>query len=152
MTVEKRTHFDKSAEKVIGLVDFGGCEDEKDRDKLGDHVLVVMFQPFKGKYVQALGAFLSAGPVTSQKLHKIIIESTALLEKSRYLVDCVSIDTATWNRTMWDLFGINAENPCCEHPVDPSRRLRFTCDFPHLIKSLWVRILDKKYLNVSEKK
>lgn len=117
-------------------MDLGGFEDNSDKDKLSDHVLVVMFQPFKGKYVQALGAFLSAGAVTSQKMHKIIIEATALLERAGYFVDCVSTDAATWNRSMWDLFGINAENPSCEHPLDSQRRLRFTSDFPHLIKSL----------------
>ena len=116
---------------------------------MGDHVLVVMYQPFRGKYVRALDAFLSAGAVNSQKVHKIILEATGLLEKAGYCVDGVSTDGATWNRSMWDLFGINADSPSCEHPVDPKRELRFFSDFPHLIKSLWTRILDKKTLNVS---
>ena len=111
---------------------------------MGDHVLVVMYQPFRGKYVQALGAFLSAGAVNSQKVHKIILEATGLLEKAGYCVDGVSTDGATWNRSMWDLFGINADSPSCEHPVDPKRELRFFSDFPHLIKSLWTRVLDKR--------
>ncbi|KAK3926592.1 Transposable element P transposase [Frankliniella fusca] len=150
IALEARTYFDKNTCKVHGLVDLGGFEEESDKDKRGDHALVVMFQPFKGKWVQALGAFLSCGAVNSGKLHKIILEAICLLEKSGYFVDCVVTDAATWNRSMWDLFGINHQSPACEHPLDPERELRFVSDFPHLIKSLWTRILDRKELKLPE--
>lgn len=122
-------------------MDLGGFEDEGDKDKRGNHALVVMFQPFKGKWVQALGAFLSCGAVKSDKLHKIILEAIALTENSGFFVDCVVTDAATWNRSMWDLFGINSQTPACEHPLDETRELRFASDFPHLVKSLWTRVL-----------
>ncbi|KAK3929571.1 DNA transposase, partial [Frankliniella fusca] len=142
MSLEARTYFDKNTCMAHGLVDLGGFEDEGDRDRRGDHALVVMFQPFKGKWVQALGAFLSCGPVKSEKLHKT--------EKSGFFVDCIVTDAATWNRSMWDLFGINSQSPACEHPLDESRELRFASDFPHLVKSLWTRVLEKKTLKVAK--
>lgn len=143
IALESRTWYDPNSMTVNGLVNIEG------QDKRGDHALVIMYQPFKGKWYQALGAFLSAGAVKSDKLHKLIIEATALVEKSDFLVDGVVTDAATWNRTMWDLFGVNVENPACEHPIDPARELRFFSDFPHLVKSLWTRMLDKKELNAS---
>lgn len=149
MALESRTWFEKHSLEVHGLVDIGGLEDSTEKDKRGNHALVIMFQPFKGQWYQALGAFLSAGAVKSDKLHKLILEATALIEKSGFFVDGVVTDAATWNRTMWDLFGVNVESPSCEHPIDPKRDLRFFSDFPHLIKSLWTRVLEKKKLNVS---
>jgi hypothetical protein len=149
IALEAKTYFDKNTCKVHGLVDLGGFEDEIDAVQRGNHALVIMFQPFRGKTIQAIGAFLSHGAVKSGKLHKIIIEGTTLLEKSGYFVDCVVTDAATWNRSMWDIFGINKDNPSCDHPLDPERQLRFASDFPHLIKNLWCRVLSKKVLNVS---
>jgi len=37
---------------------------------------------------------------------------------------------------MWDLFGVTEENVSVEHIVDPTRRLWFFSNFPHLIKCL----------------
>lgn len=149
MALESRTWFEKHSVEVHGLVDLDGLEDSTKDPARGDHALVIMFQPFKGKWYQALGAFLSAGALKSDKLHKLVLEATALVEKSGFLVDGVATDAATWNRTMWDLFGVNVETPSCEHPIDPSRELRFFSDFPHLVKSLWTRVLEKKTLNVN---
>ncbi|KAK3916667.1 DNA transposase [Frankliniella fusca] len=150
IALESRTYFDSNTCKVHGLVDLGGFEEESDKDKRGHHALVVMFQPFKGQWVQSLGAFLSCGAVESDKLHKIILEAVALTENAGFYVDCIVTDAATWNRSMWDLFGINQHSPACEHSVDSARQLRFASDFPHLIKSLWTRILDKKQLKLPE--
>ena len=37
-------------------------------------------------------------------------------------------------------FGVDLENPSCEHIHDPSRELYFFSDFPHSIKNLknWI--------------
>ncbi|KAK3909961.1 Transposable element P transposase [Frankliniella fusca] len=150
IALESRTFFDSNTCQVHGLVDLGGFEGEADRDKRGDHALVVVFQPFKGQWVQCLGAFLRCRAVKSDKLHKIIIEAIGLTENSGFFVDCIFTDAATWNRSMWDLLGINQLSPSCEHPVDSSRELRFASDFPHLMKSLWTRMLDKKELKLPE--
>lgn len=95
-----------------------------------------MFQPFKGKWVQALGCFLSKGSATGTVLHHIMMEAIILAERAGLKVDGIANDGASWNRTMWDLFGVNENCVSVEHIVDPERRLWFFSDFPHLIKCL----------------
>ncbi|KAK3919871.1 Transposable element P transposase [Frankliniella fusca] len=112
-------------------------QNQHKRDKtLGDHALVITFQPFIGKWVQTIACFLSKGNANSDELTKLILEATILLEKSNLLVDGVITDGASWNRSMWIKFGINEDNPSAEHPCDPTRRLWFLSDFPHLLKCM----------------
>lgn len=94
-----------------------------------------MYQPFRGKWVQALAIFLSKGCASSTVLHKIVMECVILLEKSGFHVDIIATDGATWNRSMWTKFGISSENVSCEHMYDSSSSLWFLSDFPHLIKN-----------------
>ncbi|KAE8748887.1 hypothetical protein FOCC_FOCC004481 [Frankliniella occidentalis] len=152
MSLESRTGFDKNKWELHGFVQLGGFESEEDKLKRGDHALVILFQPFRGRWVQAVGAFLSAGAVKSGTLHKLILEAVALLERSGFYVDAVTTDGATWNRSMWDLFGVDMNTSSCEHPVDAHRLLRFASDFPHLVKNIWTRVLQKQELNLPEGK
>jgi len=134
--------------KVNGLVDLGKHTPEKLKNKPGHHALVLMFQPFQGQWVQVIGAFLSAGAVPGEVLHKILLEGILLLENAGFFVDCVPTDGATWNRSMWDSFGVSKERNSCEHPVDTQRNLYMASDFSHLMKNLWVRLVNNKVLNV----
>ncbi|KYN26683.1 hypothetical protein ALC57_03946, partial [Trachymyrmex cornetzi] len=106
------------------------------KGKKGDHALVMMFQPFQGKWVQSLACFLSKGCASATVLHQLIVECIILVEQAGLHVDVITTDGATWNRSMWVKFGITEENVSCEHIVDPSRRLWFISDFPHLVKCL----------------
>ncbi|OXU16948.1 hypothetical protein TSAR_015910 [Trichomalopsis sarcophagae] len=107
--------------------------DERD---MRDHALVVMFQPFKGKWVQTLGYFLSKGSANGTVLYQIMMEAIILAEQAGLKVDAIANDGTSWNRSLWDLFGVNEQNVSIEHIVDPQRRLWFFSDFPHLIKCL----------------
>lgn len=51
-------------------------------------------------------------------------------------VDAVVSDGASWNRSMWNIFGVTEECVSIQHIVDTERRLWFISDFPHLIKCL----------------
>ncbi len=149
MSLDKAVKFKKDGFKVVGLVDLGNFTPEADKTKIGDHALVVMFQPFQGQWIQAVGAFLSAGSVKGEVLEKIVLEAILLLENHGFFVDCVNTDGASWNRTMWNLFGISKDNNSCQHPCNATRKLYFSSDFPHLVKNLWTRIVSKKELDVS---
>ncbi|KAH7938027.1 hypothetical protein HPB49_019372 [Dermacentor silvarum] len=63
--------------------------------------------------------------------------------------DFITSDGATWNRKMWSLMGIKAsltETKCSTlHPVDPTGKLHFLSDFPHLIKCLRNGLLRSDY-------
>lgn len=127
-----------------GFVNLGEYTPENLKGSAADHALVFMFQPFQGQWVQVLGQFLSKSAVTSEILHKLIIECVILMEKAGFYVDLIVSDGAQWNRGMWRLFGIT-ENECsCEHPFGFGRRLWFISDFPHLLKCFRNKIMEKE--------
>lgn len=125
---------------------------EKDKDKrdknLGDHALVISFQPFRGKWVQSIACFLTRGNATDEELTKLVLEAVILLESSGLLVDGVVTDGANWNRSMWTKFGITADKPGAEHPCDADRKLWFISDFPHLLKCMRNCFTDRKLIEV----
>lgn len=92
--------------------------------------------------MQSIGAFLSKGAAKPKILQKLVLEAIFLLEKSGLYVHIIVSDGGSWNRGMWKLFGIDEDNVGCEHPIDQKRRLCFASDFPHLIKTMWSRVLN----------
>ncbi|XP_029347780.1 uncharacterized protein LOC115034612 [Acyrthosiphon pisum] len=110
MKLSESVSFNKKTFEINGLTNLGDYTPEHQTNKKGDHALVLMFQPFRGKWVQSLACFLSK--------------------------DVITTDGATWNRSMWSKFGISKENISCTHMHDESRRLWFVSDFPHLIKNM----------------
>ncbi|KAK3907953.1 Transposable element P transposase [Frankliniella fusca] len=121
-------------------------------EHLGDHALVVMFQPFQGAWVQNLACFLTKGAASEDELTKIVLEAIILLENSGFLVDGVVTDGATWNRSMWTRFGVSESNPSSVHPCDsnPDRRLFFFSDYPHLLKCMRNCLASKKIIHTQE--
>ncbi|XP_067204450.1 uncharacterized protein [Linepithema humile] len=66
-------------------------------------------KPFKGTWVQSLACFLSVGSASASILHKIIMECIILTEQCGLKVDAVVSDGASWNRSMWNIFGVKEE-------------------------------------------
>ncbi|XP_031785849.1 uncharacterized protein LOC100115274 isoform X2 [Nasonia vitripennis] len=95
-----------------------------------------MFQPFKGQWVQSLGCLLSRGSANGTVLYHLLVEAIVLAERAGLKVDGIANDGASWNRAMWDHFGVTEKNVSVEHIVNSTRRLWFFSDFPHLIKCL----------------
>lgn len=134
MKLSKTLSFNRQNLKVEGFTNLGKYTPENKKNTKGDHALVIMFQPFKGGWVQTLACFLSNGSACGSVLHQIIVECIILTERTGLFVDGVVTDGATWNRSMWNLFGVSPDEVSVEHIVDPNRRLWFCSDFPHLIK------------------
>lgn len=150
MKLSEALSFKKSSLQVdLGPLDLGKYTSENDHDKLGDHALVVLFQPFRGKWFQTIGTFLRAGTVPGTRLKKIITEAVILLENQGVHVDCITTDGATWNHSMWKLFRISQNSSRCVHPADAIRCLWFASEFPYLINKLKSRIVNNKTLEVS---
>lgn len=59
--------------------------------------------------MQILGVFSSKGNVKANVLAKIVLEATLLCEQVGLLVDGVTCDAASWNRSMWRIFGISGK-------------------------------------------
>jgi hypothetical protein len=178
MATEENIEFDKSTGQVHGMVDLGSATPPDANSTLGDHALVFLFQPFKGLWFQAIGAFCSKGAAKGSELDKLVTEAIMLLFKHRYFVDVVTTDGGSWNRSMWNIAGINETTVSCVNPsaageegnedleVDGGnsssaqsekeglqgnkpRRLWFVSDFPHLVKSMWSRVRTSGELKVS---
>ncbi|KAH6922352.1 hypothetical protein HPB50_013392 [Hyalomma asiaticum] len=132
-------HLDmRSSGHIEGFVDLGKFTEDCVKHTKADHGLVVMFQPFIGKWTQVIAVFASCGNVKSRVLAKILLEATILCEQAGLHVDYICSDGASWNRSMWNAFGLRGtfKEVRCKviHPSDPSRFLHFVSDFPHLIK------------------
>ena len=54
-------HFDKNRLRVLGFVDLGEHTPATELNKLGDHVLVIMFQSFAGRNMQAIACLFITG-------------------------------------------------------------------------------------------
>lgn len=120
--------------KLECFVDLGMFTADDMKHTCCDHGLVIMFQPFVGKWQQIIGVFASRGHVRGNLLAKIILEDIILSEKSGLFVDFVTSDGAVWNRSMWKQFGLSASSCKVKHPYDTSREIHFISDFPHLLK------------------
>ncbi|XP_071642320.1 uncharacterized protein [Temnothorax longispinosus] len=136
MKVSKTVAFNRNNLQVEGFTNLGKYTPKHQAGKKEDHALVFMFKPFKGKWVQTLGCFLSCGSASGAVLHQLVMECIILTEKSGFKVDGVASDGASWNRSMWDKFGVTEEEISVPHIMDLERRLWFFSDFPHLIKCL----------------
>ncbi|KAG0420934.1 hypothetical protein HPB47_003154 [Ixodes persulcatus] len=129
----------KASGEMTGFVDLGTFTEQDNKTSLSDHGLVIMFQPFQGRWTQILGVFSSRGNVKAPLLSKLLLEATILAEKSGLRVDYWTGDGAPWNRALWKLLGIKASSVeiTCKtlHPVDAARHLYMISDFPHLATS-----------------
>lgn len=136
MNVRETYHFDRNSMKVLGFTDLGELTPPDQKEELGNHALVIMYQPYQGSWLQPIGCFLSRGAASSSVLYQMIVEAVILMENSGFKVNNVTTDGASWNRAMWKKFGISTNQVHCEHILDPSRKLWFLSDFPHLIKNV----------------
>lgn len=136
MKIEEGVEFEKTMLRLLGAVNLGKHTPDSLKEELADHALVVMFQPFRGKWHQALGCFLSKGNVKGDIQAKLLLEGMTLCEDAGLKVDAVICDGATWNRNMWKEFGISEKSPSCMHPCEDGRKLWFLSDWSHLLKCM----------------
>jgi hypothetical protein len=64
MKVGEAVKFDTKKLKMVGFTDLGEHTSLHQQSKKGDHGLVIMFQPFQERWVQAVTCFLSKGCAT----------------------------------------------------------------------------------------
>ncbi|KAL3188462.1 hypothetical protein MRX96_003432 [Rhipicephalus microplus] len=102
-------HLDmQSSTYIEGFVDLGKFADAAERQKMADHGLVLMFQPFVGKWTRIIDVFSSSWNVKARLLTNILIKSTILCEQVGLYLDYICCDGAPWNRSMWNILGIRA--------------------------------------------
>jgi len=106
MKLTEGLKYDKAKMKIDGFVDLGQHTSPNDREKIGDHALVLLFQPFKGQWIQTVAAFLTKGAANGKDLFMIILDAISRLEQCGLFIDTIISDGASWNRAMWAEFGM----------------------------------------------
>ncbi|KYN07140.1 hypothetical protein ALC62_01895 [Cyphomyrmex costatus] len=104
MKLSKTLYFNRKNLKVEDFVNLGQYTSEEQK---------------KGKWIQCLACFLSVGNTSASILHKIIMECIILTEQSGLKVDTIISDGASWNRSMWNIFGVKEECVSIQHIVTP---------------------------------
>lgn len=72
MQLSSGLSFNRSTLQVNGFVDLGDYTPEHQRGQKGDHALVLMYQPFKGKWVQSIACFLSKGAASGNSASALV--------------------------------------------------------------------------------
>lgn len=129
-----------------GFVDLGKYSLPGQEGVQCDYGLVILFEPFTGKWQQILGVFGARNNVKADILAKIIVDAVICAEKSGLFVDFVTCDGAAWNHCMWRIFSVSGKlKTVCKvkHPVDTSRYWHFLSDFPYLVKCMHNAVTSK---------
>ncbi|KAH8033773.1 hypothetical protein HPB51_016228 [Rhipicephalus microplus] len=131
--------FNKASCKMDGFVDYGDVTSTA-TDKLADHGLVLMFVPLFEDWVQPIASFATKGAAPGKVLSELVLSAVLELHKSNASVLAIISDGAGNNRSMWAQLGISGklDSSChhIEHPWEPSQRIYFICDVPHIIKCI----------------
>lgn len=122
-----------------GFVDYGD-ETNATTEQLADHALVLMFVPLFEGWVQPIASFATRGAAPGRILARLILSAVLQLHKHNASVLAVVSDGAGNNRSMWTTLGISGDmmSPCnsIEHPWEPSQKIFFICDVPHVVKCI----------------
>ena len=102
MKLSEGISFDKSSKKVVGLVHLGKNTPESKEKDLADHALVLMFQPFRGPWIQTIAAFCSKSAATGEELEKKLVEAIGLIEKTGFKVDAIVSDRIQTTIALFD--------------------------------------------------
>lgn len=180
MSITQDLHFDKNTFKFKGFtylradpsdseeddsnisaLDDSWQEQEEEEDSvpletpdLADHGLVLMFRPFKERWIQPIGVFASKNAASGTQLHKIILQAIILLEDNDARVLTTVCDGSQPNNAAWKLFGISgcnsdtaALNNKMKHPTADGD-IYFLRDVPHLFKCIRNHIFNHKEVQV----
>lgn len=139
------------------------ASDEKNEEEpntsipdLADHALVLIFRPYKEKWIQPIAVFASKNAASGAQLQKIILKAMILLEENGARVLSTVCDGSQPNNTLWTLFGIHGctndsvvINNKMKHPIADSD-VFFLRDVPHLFKCIRNHIFNHKVVQVYE--
>ncbi|KAG0420207.1 hypothetical protein HPB47_003607 [Ixodes persulcatus] len=110
------------------------------KDQLADHALVLMFVPLFEDWVQPIAGFSTKGAAPGKVLLQLVLSAILKLEKNNASIIGVITDGAGSNRYMWSQLGVsgklNSERNSILNPCDPSRKIFFLCDVPHIVKCI----------------
>lgn len=140
MTVKKAMKFTRQKMKFDGFPDYGEDVKPEKRGKLADHALVLMFRPYRTKWVQPIGVYATSGAASSSMLQKLVIRAIADLQTLYGAVSNVTCDGHQTNKGVHSLFGISGKmenvTSWIDNPTEPNEKINFMFDIPHIFKCI----------------
>jgi len=125
-----------------------------DLPDLADHALVLVFRPYKARWIQPIAVFAAKNAASGSQLFKIALKAMILLEEANARVLTTVCDGSQSNNAMWNLCGISGSNTdTCTmknsmvHPTLGSL-VYFLRDVPHLFKCIRNHIFNHKEVQV----
>ena len=100
------------------------------------HALVSMLAGVTSRWKQVVAYHYSGNSTDGAAYRPIILTIIEAASSVGLHVINITTDMGSPNRAMWKSFGVTYENPWIQHPVQPSQRLHFMPDVPHLVKNL----------------
>lgn len=121
IAVTKDLRFDTRTLKWKGITDYAGETTIMVPNGLADHVLVFVFRPFMGGWIQPFAWFGTKGAAPGVILVELIAKAiAALFGSSAVVASCVS-DGCSTNKTAFQQFGISGKHGgkhYISHPID----------------------------------
>jgi hypothetical protein len=77
---------------------------------LADHALVLVFRPYKARWIQPIAVFAAKNAASGSQLYKIALKAMILLEEANAPVLTTLCDGSQSNNAMWNLCGISGSN------------------------------------------
>jgi len=139
---------------VNGFVDYGeeNVNIGENHPKVADHALLLVFRPYRSRWIQPIGLFATSGAAPGRVLHQLISKAIAVLETRNARVFSVVCDGAQSNKSMWGLFGIsgkkNKVTHFINHPLVENEKVYFLLDVPHILKCIRNFIWNHKNVQV----
>lgn len=151
MSIRKDLTWDWKMMKWNGVINFGSDIKGSIKEGFADHVLVLVFRPFRAKWVQPIGWFASKGAACFSTLCEIIMKSIIMLHKSSAIVKALVCDGCTTNKAAFAKLGVSGKKGAknfIEHHLDENIKIYSFIDVPHLIKCTRNNILTRKVVQI----
>jgi hypothetical protein len=134
MSLKPKIELDSSG-KIFGNVTLPG------HTGLANHGLVFMVGGLTSRWKQTVAFHLTGQSVDGRVLKPIIIEILEETHKIGLKIVAINSDMGAANQAMWSSFGIFSKkgglvSNHIVHPCDPTRKVYFMADVPHLYKNI----------------
>lgn len=152
MAITKDLRFDATTLKWKGIADLGGETTIMVPNSLADHVLVFVFRPFLGGWIQPFAWYGTTGGAKADVLVQLITKAIACLFQHGAIVSACVSDGYSTNKSAMKELGITGEEGSktfITHPMDDNLQVYFLVDVPHLIKCTRNHMLNHKQVQVS---
>lgn len=154
MKIKRDVSWNKSLLEWRGRVDFGDGIMTPIPDGIADHVLVLMFRPYTGRWIQPIACFASKGAASGEILHEIVSQAIITLFNNNAIVKSTVSDGASPNYKAMRYFGIDGRGGAEDtksfflHPLDDQIKVFHFVDPPHLLKCVRNHVFTHKLVQV----